>query len=146
MRLNTACAFLAMLSVLPLCPGEAQAQEAGGFPACVPAAQPAAPAGGARGRGQQGQAAQPGRGAERIPRDVTITAIPGVIDAMARWTKVWQAGGNSADGILADRDGNVLVAQEDYDAVLKIDKDGKASVHISNAKGIGSLSMDRQGR
>ena len=34
--------------------------------------------------------------------------------AAASWTKVWQAGGNSADGILADRDGNVLVAQEDF--------------------------------
>src|SRR5262249_26118554 len=32
------------------------------------------------------------------------------------------------------------------DAVLKIDKNDKASVYVSNAKGIGSLSMDRQGR
>jgi hypothetical protein len=60
--------------------------------------------------------------------------------------KVWQAAGNSADGIIADKDGNALVAQEDYDAVLKIDKADKASVLVSKAKGIGSLSMDRQGR
>src|SRR5213075_605250 len=31
-------------------------------------------------------------------------------------------------------------------AVLKIDKNGKPSVFVANAKGIGSLSMDRQGR
>ena len=35
---------------------------------------------------------------------------------------------------------------EDYDAVLKIDKNDKTSVYVSNAKGVGSLSMDRQGR
>jgi gluconolactonase len=72
--------------------------------------------------------------------------IPGVVAAGATWTKVWQAGGNSADGIIADKDGSALVAQEDYDAVLKIDHNGKASVYVANAKGLGSLSMDRQGR
>jgi hypothetical protein len=48
--------------------------------------------------------------------------------------------------ILPDKDGSVLVAQEDYDTVLKIDKNNKASVAVANAKGVGSLSMDRQGR
>src|SRR5439155_1493260 len=80
------------------------------------------------------------------PRNTTITAIPGVVAADVKWTKVWQAPGNSADGILADKDGNALVAQEDYDAVLKIDVNGKSSVLVANAKGVGSLSMDRQGR
>jgi len=91
-------------------------------------------------QGQRGPAAQKG------PRDVTTTAIPGVVAAGQTWTKVWQAGGNSADGIIAAQDGGVLVAQEDYDAVLKIDKDGRQSVAVANAKGVGSLSMDRQGR
>lgn len=77
---------------------------------------------------------------------MTTTAIPGVVATGGTWTKIWQAGGNSADGILADKDGNALVAQEDYDTVLKIDVNGKASVFVANAKGIGSLSMDRQGR
>src|SRR5439155_16325921 len=80
------------------------------------------------------------------PRNTTITAIPGVVAADVKWTKVWQAPGNSADGILADKDGNALVAQEDYDAVLKIDVNGKSSVFVANTKGIGSISMDRQGR
>src|SRR5579883_3370842 len=88
-----------------------------------------------------GQAQQP-----RVPRDVSVTEIPGVVAAGAKWTKIWQQGGNSADGIIPDKDGNVLVAQEDYDAVLKIDQNGKSSVFVSNAKGIGSVSMDRQGR
>jgi gluconolactonase len=79
-------------------------------------------------------------------RDATVTGIPGVVASGAKWTKIWQQGGNSADGIIAAKDGSVLVAQEDYDAVLKIDENGKTSVFVAKAKGVGSLSMDRQGR
>jgi gluconolactonase len=107
---------------------------------CIPAGQPAAPAAGRAGRGP---AAPP------PPRNLTIAAIPGVVAAGGNWTKIWQQAGNSADGILADvssRDGSVLVAQEDYDTVLRIDVNGKTSVFVANAKGLGSLSMDRQGR
>lgn len=57
-----------------------------------------------------------------------------------------QAPGNSADGIIPDQDGSVLVAQEDYDTVLKIDENGKTSVRVADAKGIGSISMDEKGR
>jgi len=119
--------------------GDARAQTS----ACIPAGQPAAPAGrGGAGRAGRGPAAPP------APRDMTVTAIPGVVAAGGSWTNIWQQAGNSADGILAaaDRDGSVLVAQEDYDTVLKIDVTGRASVFVANAKGIGSLSMDRLGR
>jgi gluconolactonase len=107
---------------------------------CIPAGQPAAPAAGRAGGAARGPSAPP------APRNTTITAIPGVVAADASWTKIWQMAGNSADGVLADKDGSVLVAQEDYDTVLKIDVNGKTSVLVANAKGIGSLSMDRRGR
>jgi gluconolactonase len=133
------CASCVSASVLLAGQVRAQAQVAS--PVCVPPAQPTAAAGpppqGQRGRGQP---------AERIPRDVTVAPIPGVVAAGATWTKVWQAGGNSADGILAGPNGRALVAQEDYDAVLAIDADGTTAVYVPNAKGVGSLSMDRQGR
>ena len=87
--------------------------------------------------------AQP-RAAEQ--RDLTIKAIPGVVAAGGRWTKVWQQGGNSADGLLPDRGDAVLVAQEDYDTVLRIGADGRASPAFTGLKGLGSLSQDRQGR
>ena len=119
-------------------------------PQCVPAAQEVPGGGGARGAAgaRQGQpAAARGQAAQApVPRDATITAIPGVVAAGAKWTKIWQQAGNSADGIIPDKDGNVLVAQEDYDAVLKIDPNGKASVFVPGAKGLGSIAMDRQGR
>jgi gluconolactonase len=105
---------------------------------CIPSTQEAAPGAGGRGAGR-GPAAPP------APRDLTINAIPGVVAAGGKWTKIWQQAGNSADGIIPVKDG-VLVAQEDYDTVLKIDKDGKTSVQVANAKGIGSISMDQKGR
>src|SRR5262249_23878032 len=134
MKLKTAFVLL-WFSVLTLLTDQARAQNAATAPTpCVPQGQPAATAGG------RGPAAPP------VTRDVRVIEIPGVVAAGVKWTKVWQAPGNSADGIIADKEGNALVAQEDYDAVLKIDKNDKASVYVSNAKGIGSLSMDRQGR
>ncbi len=109
---------------------------------CMPQAQAAAQGGAARGqqgRGPAGPATTP------APRNQTITAIPSVVAAGVQWTKIWQAGGNSADGIIPDKDGNVLVAQEDFDTVLKIGENGKASVAVANAKGVGSISMDPRG-
>jgi gluconolactonase len=79
-------------------------------------------------------------------RDLPITAIPGVAAAGGAWTKVWQQAGNSADGLIPDKDGNVLMAQEDYDTVLRLDRNGAASVAVAGTKGLGALSIDRQGR
>lgn len=79
-------------------------------------------------------------------RDLPIAGIPGVVAAGTRWTKLWQQAGNSADGLIPDKDGNVLMAQEDYDTVLRLHPDGKTDVAVAGAKGIGALSIDRQGR
>jgi len=138
--------FAASAFVLGQAPTPVAQQQGAAAPApqCRPAAQTAAPAGvGGGGRGAGAGTQGQGRG-QAAPRG-EVTEIPGIVAAGAKWTKVWQSGGNSADGILADKDGSVLVAQEDFDAVLRIDRNDKASVFVSNAKGVGSLSMDRQG-
>src|SRR5262245_40508213 len=101
MRHRTVLIILLCLSAAVFLPGEgkaAQAQGAAPFPACIPAAPSEAQAG-ARGPAAP-QQAQPARGAaaQRIPRDVAVTEIPGVVGAGAKWIKVWQAAGNSADG------------------------------------------------
>ena len=55
------------------------------------------------------------RGAqEQFPRDVTVTEIPRVIAAGAKWQQVWQ-GLDNADGI-------VIFAQEQPSTVRKLDK------------------------
>ena len=79
------------------------------------------------------------------PKDATVKAIPGVIAAGAKFTQVFQTVGNNVDGIVAASDGSLLASQEDNAAVLKIDKDDRASVFLAGVA-VGSLSIDRQGR
>ena len=110
--------------------GAASAQTLGKAPSCTPPP-PAQP---------------PAVAPPAFARDLPITAIPGVIAGGVAWTKVWQQAGNSADGLIPDKDGNVLMAQEDYDTVLRLTPDGKTSVAVAGAKGLGALSIDRQGR
>jgi gluconolactonase len=77
--------------------------------------------------------------------DSAVAAIPGIIAAGARFTQVFQTVGNNVDGIVAAADGSLLASQEDNNAVLKIDKDDRASVYLAGVA-VGSLSIDRQGR
>ena len=50
--------------------------------------------------------------------EYTVTAIPGVIAAGQKWTKVWEVSGNNADGIVATMDGGILYAQNDNSTVV----------------------------
>src|SRR5204863_8568821 len=61
------------------------------------------------------------------PAEYTVTEIPGVIAAGQKWTKVWEVSGNNADGILADKDGDLLIAQNHNSAVVKLETSGKVS-------------------
>src|SRR5580765_8723672 len=90
--------------------------------------------------GVAGQALQ-----ERLPRDVTATAIPGVVAAGAKWQLVWQ-GPDNADGIVGTPDGGLLFAQEQSSRVRKLDAKGVASVYLENTHGSGALAIDSQGR
>jgi gluconolactonase len=72
-------------------------------------------------------------------KEVTVTAIPGVIDAGAKWTVVWQ-GSENADGIIGTKDGGLLFAQEQSNHVMKLDKKGKVSIFLS-ANGPGAVAI-----
>jgi gluconolactonase len=78
-------------------------------------------------------------------REVTVTEIPGVIAAGAKWTLVWQ-GTDNADGIVGAADGGLLFAQEQPSRVSKLDKNGNASVYLENTHGTGALTVDSKGR
>lgn len=80
------------------------------------------------------------------PREYTVTAIPGVIAAGAKWTTVWTTAGNNADGIVGTDDGGVLVAQNDKSQVVKIDKDGKETVVYKDTDTGGALSINTKGQ
>ncbi|HEY2383396.1 MAG TPA: SMP-30/gluconolactonase/LRE family protein [Terriglobia bacterium] len=91
---------------------------------------------------QQGQV-RPAQ--ERTAREVTVTAIPDVIDADAKWGLVWQ-GTDNADGIVGTKDGGLLFAQEQPSTVRKLDKNDKDSVYVENTHGAGALAIDDKGR
>jgi sugar lactone lactonase YvrE len=116
---------------------------------------PPPPRGGGRGAGGQGAAAAPrGDGAARANnpaagppqhREYTVTAIPGVIAAGARWRSVWTGTGNNADGIIATDDGGILAAQNTNSAVLKLDRNGNVSTPYRDTNTGGALSMNKKG-
>jgi gluconolactonase len=78
-------------------------------------------------------------------REVTVTAIPGVISAGAKWQVAWQ-GTDNADGIVGTPDGGLLFAQEQPNVIRKLDKDDKHTVFVSDTHGAGSVAMDSRGR
>jgi gluconolactonase len=107
--------------------------------------------GGGGGQGKGGQAkGGPGRGAGPAaapagPREYKVTEIPGVIAAGQQWKEIWQVDGNNADGIIGTSDGGLLIAQNNNSAVVKLDKNGKASVAYKNTNTGGSVAMNSKG-
>jgi gluconolactonase len=98
---------------------------------------PPAPAGPRR--PPAGAAAAPG------PREYTVTEIPGVVAAGEKWKEVWEVDGNNADGIIATKDGGILLAQNDNSAVVKLDKDGKTSIAYADLNTSGALAINSKG-
>ena len=90
-------------------------------------------------------AAQAPRGFPQPPpaKEVTITAIPGIIAADAKWKLVWQ-GNENADGLVGFKDG-LLFAQEQTNHVNFLDKNDKFSVHLSNGHGPGAVTISPKG-
>jgi len=78
-------------------------------------------------------------------REVTVSAIPGVIAADASWTLVWQ-GVDNADGIVGTPDGGLLFAQEQPGQVAKLDSTARQSVFLKDTHGTGALTVDSKGR
>lgn len=105
----------------------------------------------AQGQGAAGQGR--GQGAAPPPRDlqpsrerqVTVTAIPGVIAAGAQWQRAWQ-GMDNADGLVALPDGSVLFAQEQSSTVRRLDLRDYDSAYVKDTHGTGALAIDAQGR
>jgi gluconolactonase len=82
---------------------------------------------------------------ERLPREVTISEIPGVIAAGVQWRLAWQ-GTDNADGIVGTSDGGLLFAQEQPSVVRKLDANDRNSVYVRDTHGTGSVAIDSEGR
>ena len=81
---------------------------------------------------------------ERLPREVTVTPIPGVIADRVNWQEVWQ-GTNNADGIVGTSDGGLLFAQEQPSTIRKLDKNDNDALYISGTHGAGAVAIDAMG-
>jgi gluconolactonase len=79
------------------------------------------------------------------PKEYTVTEIPGVVAAGAKWKEIWEVDGNNADGIIATKDGGILIAQNDKSNVVKLDKDGKTSTEFIDTNTGGALAMNSKG-
>jgi gluconolactonase len=78
-------------------------------------------------------------------REINVTAIPGVVAGGGKWEIVW-ADFETADGIVGTPDGGVIFAQEQTDTIRKLSADGKEYTVLSQTRGVGSVSLDAQGR
>ena len=108
-------------------------------PPAPAAARGGAPAGG----GRAGGAAPP---APPAFEDVASMEIPGVIAAGQHWKVIWEDKGNNADGIVAFDDGSVWLAQNDKSDIVRVDKDGKASVIYTDTYTGGSIAANSKGQ
>src|SRR5580700_1499548 len=86
----------------------------------------------------------PGAAAE-APSPKTVTEIPGVVASGQQWKEIWEVDGNNADGIIATKDGGILLAQNDKSDVVKLDKDGKTSIAYVDTNTGGALAMNSKG-
>ena len=108
-----------------------------------PAPPPPARGGGPGGPGGGRAGAPP---AAQTEQEYTVTAIPGVIAAGQRWKVVWEDKGNNADGPVGMDDGSLWIAQNDKSDVVRIDKDGKASVVYTDTYTGGTIAANRKGQ
>ena len=107
---------------------------------------PARGGGGGQGAARGGEGRGARANADSGAKDVTSTEIPGVIAAGQKWKVLWMdEGNNNADGIVGLNDGSVLIAQNDKSDVVKVDKDGKASVVATDTNTGGTLGMNQKG-
>jgi gluconolactonase len=97
--------------------------------------------GGGAAKGGQAKGPAPAAG----PQAVTIMGIAGVIAPGQQWKEVWQVDGNNADGIVATKDGGLLIAQNDNSNVVKLDKEGKISIAYTGLNTAGSVAMNSKG-
>src|SRR2546423_14007201 len=79
-------------------------------------------------------------------KDVTVTAIPGVIAAGTKVERVW-TGQNGGDGLIAEPNGTLLLPEQaDANTISRVDKNGKLSSYLSDTNEAGGVAIDFKGR
>ena len=73
-------------------------------------------------------------------------AIPGVVAAGQNWKVVWQWEGNNADGLIGERNGTLLFANNDASNVMRLDPaTGLASIVHADTNTGGAVTRSKNG-
>jgi gluconolactonase len=152
LSLSFVCVATVASAQIALPPGASpQGPQDPGYQALIAMCKTPPPASPARGGARGARGAAPGRGAAPAaapaafpppPAEYTVKAIPGVIAAGQKWTKVWEVSGNNADGIIAAPDGDLMIAQNHNSAVVTLEPNGKVSTVYKDTHTGGALSRN----
>jgi gluconolactonase len=92
------------------------------------------------------EGAAPAPPAPEPPAPPATIAIPGVVAAGQAWKTVWQWQGNNADGLIADRDGQLLFANNDASNVMRLDPaTGLAAIVHADTNTGGAVARSKSG-
>src|SRR5215471_7858046 len=79
-------------------------------------------------------------------KEVTVTAIPGVIAARTKVERVW-TGINAGDGLIAEPNGTLLLPEQgEANTISRVDKNGKVTPYLSDTNEAGGVAIDAKGR
>src|SRR5215470_16871236 len=79
-------------------------------------------------------------------KEVTVTAIPGVIAAGTKVERVW-AGLNAGDGLIADPNGTLLLPEQgEANTISRVDKNAKVTPYLNDTNEAGGVAIDAKGR
>ena len=79
-------------------------------------------------------------------KEVTATAISGVIAAGTKIERIW-TGLNAGDGLIAEPNGTLLLPEQgESNTISRVDQKGKVTLYLSDTNEAGGVAIDPKGR
>lgn len=79
-------------------------------------------------------------------KQMSATAIPGVVGAGTRVERVW-TGLQAGDGLIGDPNGTLLLPEQGTaNRVIRFDRDGKTTIYLEDTNEAGGIAIDPNGR
>jgi gluconolactonase len=78
-------------------------------------------------------------------KQTTATSIPGIVAAGAKVERVWK-GLKSADGLIGEPNGTLLLPEPKANGISRFDKDGKITLYLEDTNEAGGIAIDPKGR
>ena len=80
-----------------------------------------------------------------LERPTVAPDIAGVVAAGTKVERVW-TGLQSADGLIAEPNGTLLLPEQAASRVSRVNKDGKITPYLEDTNGAGGIAIDSKGR